>query len=129
MILNNKVRNATPLIYDNIEFKSKLEVYCYQKLKESNIQAEYEGKIFVLVPAFTFNKEKVRKMTFTPDFVGETFVIECKGFRNDVFPLKWKLFKYYLYKNRIRYSLYLPRNRKDVDAVIIELKNGTISAN
>lgn len=120
--MNSKVRNATPLIHDGIKFRSKLEVYCYQRLKESNIQAIYEGKTFVLVPAFTFNNEKIRKMTFTPDFVGEYFIIECKGMMNDVFPVKYKLFKYYLYKHKIKYDLYLPRNRRDVDSVIIKLK-------
>ena len=104
--------------YDGIKFRSKLEVYCYTQLQEHNIKAEYESTVYTLVEAFKFNGENVRKMTYKPDFVSDTFVIECKGRPNDAFPLRWKLFKYYLYKNNINLTLYLPRNRKDVDAVI-----------
>jgi hypothetical protein len=121
--INKKVRNATKISCDGIDFKSKLELYCHTKLKENGIQATYEGTTFILVPAFSYNDEKVRKMTYTPDFVGDSFIIECKGMMNDAFPLKWKLFKYLLHKKKKRYILYLPRNRKDVDALIINLKN------
>lgn len=81
--MNKKVRNATPLIYDGINFKSKLEVYCYQKLKEHNIEASYEGQKFVLLDSFEFNGEKIRQMTYTPDFINDRFIIECKGKAND----------------------------------------------
>ena len=39
---NKKVRNATPLVYDGIQFRSKLEAYCYKKLIQNNIKADYE---------------------------------------------------------------------------------------
>ncbi len=80
---NKKVRNATPLFYDGIKFKSKLEVYCYNKLKENNIKAPYEENTFTIIDNFIYNGEKVRKMTYKPDFVGKDFVIECKGKAND----------------------------------------------
>ena len=35
--MNVKVKNATPLIVDGIKFQSKLEVRCYQLLKENNL--------------------------------------------------------------------------------------------
>jgi len=120
--MNKKVRNATPLTFDEIKFKSKLEVYCYQKLKENNIKAVYEGQRYTLLDSFEFNGEKVRKMTYTPDFVGDTFVIECKGMANDAFPLRWKLFKYYLYKNEVNADIYLLRNKKHIDAAMITIK-------
>ncbi|HKL75079.1 MAG TPA: DUF1064 domain-containing protein [Halanaerobiales bacterium] len=120
---NKKVKNATPLFYDGIKFKSKLEVYCYNKLKENNIEAPYEENTFVIIDAFVYNDEKVRKMTYKPDFVGKDFVIECKGKANDAFPLRWKIFKRYLFDNNLNYKLYLPRNKKDVDAVIEDIKN------
>ena len=120
---NKKVRNATPLLYDGIKFKSKLEVYCYTKLKENDLIAPYEERTFVIIDAFVYNNEKVRKMTYTPDFVGIDYVIECKGKANDAFPLRWKIFKHHLHKNNLNYKLYLPRNKKDVDAVIEDIKN------
>lgn len=99
----NKIRNATNLITDGIRFKSKLEAYCYKRLKEENIVNEYEEHIFTLQPAFeydtdsyemckkkgekTFDKArtKIRAITYTPDFVNikDKWIIECKGYPND----------------------------------------------
>jgi hypothetical protein len=118
---NKKVKNATPLTYDNIEFKSKLEVYCYKALKDNRIPVEYEKIKFQILDPFTYNEEKVRGMVFTPDFVGINFIIECKGFMNDAFPLRWKLFKYHLFTNKLRYILYLPRNKQDVELVVQDI--------
>jgi hypothetical protein len=120
---NKKVKNATPLEYDGINFKSKLEMYCYKLLRENNIPVEYEVEKFLILKPFVYNEESVRGMTFTPDFVGDNFVVECKGFMNDAFPLRWKLFKYYLSSNKLRYDLYLPRNKKDVELVVQEIVN------
>lgn len=91
-----KVRNATPNEYDGIKFRSKLETYTYKKLKEANIMADYEMHRYELLPAFTFNNKKYRAMTYLPDFVGDNFVIECKGYPNEAWPLREKLFRYYL---------------------------------
>lgn len=121
--LNKKVKNATPLEYNGIHFKSKLEMYCYKLLKDYNVPVEYEVEKFPVLDPFVYNGEKVRGMIFTPDFVGDNFVVECKGFMNDPFPIRWKLFKHYLYKNQLRYDLYLPRNKKDVEKVVQEIVN------
>ena len=88
-----KVHNVCPNVYDGIKFKSKLETYTYKKLKEANIKAEYEAQHFELLPKFEYNGEKIRAMTYLPDFIGDNFIIECKGYANDVFPLKKKLFR------------------------------------
>lgn len=120
---NKKVKNATPLEYDGVDFKSKLEMYCYKLLKENQIPVEYENVKFQILEPFSYNEEKIRGMTFLPDFVGDTFVIECKGFMNDAFPLRWKMFKHHLYVNKLRYTLYLPRNKKDVETVVQEIVN------
>jgi len=120
---NKKVKNATPLEYDSVSFKSKLEMYCYKLLKENNIPVEYEVVKFQILDPFVYNDEKVRGMIFTPDFVGDNFVVECKGFMNDAFPLRWKLFKHHLMRNQLRYDLYLPRNKKDVEKVVLEIVN------
>lgn len=122
-VKNTKVKNATPTVYDEINFRSKLEVYCYKKLKQNNIKTGYESHVFTLLDSFKFNDEIIRKMTYKPDFVGENFIIECKGMMNDSFPLRWKFFKYFLYKNNLNYKLYLPRNQKEVDNVIIDILN------
>ena len=117
-----KVRNATPILIDDIHFKSKLEGYCYEQLKKANIDAKYEPTHFTLLPAFQYKNEKIRKMTYKPDFVGDNFIIECKGLVTDSFPLRWKLFKYVLYLLNSNYKLYLVRNHKQIDEMVNELK-------
>lgn len=119
--VNKKVKNATPITYNGIEFKSKLEAYCYKSLVKRNIPVEYESTTFTIIEPFEYNNQKIRHMTFKPDFVGDDFVIECKGFMNDAFPLRWKVFKYYLYRNNFKYDLYLPRNMKNVDTVVEDI--------
>ena len=125
MVINNRrVKNATPLVYDGIRFRSKLEVYCYRRLKECNIEAEYESKTFILQPKFTFITDKIRPITYTPDFVGDTFIIECKGVKTDAFKLKWKMFLYLLFTTNItRYKLYMPKNQKEVEITLNNILN------
>lgn len=117
-----RVKNAQPNEYNGIKFRSKLETYTYKKLKENNIPAEYESLHFELVPKFEYNGEKVRAMTYLPDFVGKDFIIECKGMMGDSFPLRWKIFKYTLMQSNSNYRLYLVRNQKQVDELVAKLK-------
>lgn len=119
---NKKVKNATEVKYDGIKFRSKLEVYTYKKLKEYKIYAEYETLKLELISPFEYKGVKVRKMTYTPDFVSDNFIIECKGRPNDVWPIKYKLFLNYLYRNNLNYDVYIPHNHKEVDEVIEQIR-------
>jgi hypothetical protein len=139
-VINKKVRNATTMSYYGITFKSKLELYCYKKLKETNLIFTYETVTFELIPSFEFKndsyelfkkkneryfgpqREHIRATTYTPDFVGVGWIIETKGNPNDAFPIKWKLFKKYLTDNKKNINLYMPRNQKQVDEVIAIIK-------
>jgi hypothetical protein len=120
---NKKIKNATENIYDGIKFKSKLETYVYKQLKVNRIKAEYEPTKFELIPSFVFCGKKIRPMTYTPDFVGDNFIIEAKGMPNDVFPYKWKLFMWYLLNKNLaeKYKLYIVHNQKETDACINEI--------
>lgn len=118
----NKIRNATPNELDGIKFRSKLETYTYKKLKEANINAEYESHKYELLPAFVFHGEKVRAITYLPDFVGKDFIIECKGFPNDAFPLKEKLFKRLLVDISPNCMYYVVHTQKEVNTLVEQLK-------
>ena len=125
---NKKVRNAVSNEYDGIKFRSRLETYTYKQLKLHKIDADYEQIKFTLQDSFRYKGELVRAIGYTPDFVGDEFVIECKGFANESFPLKWKMFKHFLFNNGLDFDLYLPRNQKQVDEVIqliLNKRNGT----
>lgn len=121
-----RVKNATPNEYDGIKFRSKLETYTYKKLKEAKINADYEQHRFQLLPAFQYGNKKYRPMTYLPDFVGKDFVIECKGFPNEAWPLREKLFNYFLYQNNSNLKFYVVHTQKEVDALIDNLKNNKL---
>jgi hypothetical protein len=88
---------------------------------KAGIPVKYEPKHFTLLKSFEYMGQKIRPITYLPDFVGRGFIVECKGLMGDSFPLRWKLFKYYLYKHHAKTKLYLVRNHKDVDEMIQEL--------
>lgn len=118
-----KIKNATPTEFNGIKFRSKLEVYTYKKLREAEISADYEQHRFELLPAFVaLSGKKYRAMTYLPDFVGKDFIIECKGFPNDSWPLRKKLFEYALVRNKLKYNFYEVHTQKEVDALVLNLK-------
>ena len=115
---NKKVKNATPIVLNGIKFRSKLESYMYKKLEEAKIYNEYEKNRFELIPAFTFLGKKIRAITYLPDFVGKNFIIECKGFPNEAWPLREKLFKYKLFLTNDSRQFFIVHNQKEVDECI-----------
>ena len=122
--------------YDGIKFASGLEKYMYQALKNANIYAEYEGATFVLQEDFIFDidsyerqangkgkmvnrgQKKIQNIKYTPDFVSDSFIIECKGRANESFPLRWKMFKKYVKEHHSHVTLYKPQNQKECDLVV-----------
>ena len=124
------------VVYDGITFQSGLEKYMYVALKKAGIKAKYEGQSYELVPSFSFKNKsyerqanskgeykerggkKIRAISYTPDFIGTGFIIECKGRPNESFPLRWKLFKNYVAKKMPKYSLYKPQNQKECDETV-----------
>ena len=118
-----RVKNATAVDAYGLHFRSKLELYTYEAFTKAGIPVKYEPKHFTLLPKFTYLDEKIRAITYLPDFVGRGFVVECKGLMGDSFPLRWKLFKYYLKRHHSKMRCYLVRNHKQVDEMIQELLN------
>ena len=116
-----KVKNATAVDKYGIHFRSKLELYTYEAFMNAEIPVKYEPKHFTLLPKFAYLGENIRPITYLPDFIGKGFVVECKGLMGDSFPLRYKLFKYYLKRHNSKMKCYLVRNHKDVDEMIKEL--------
>ncbi len=117
-----RVRNATKVTKYGIKFRSKLECYTYEAFMEAGIPVKYEPKHFELLPRFEYLGEKIRPITYLPDFIGKNFIVECKGLMGDSFPLRYKLFKYYLKRHRSKKRCYLVRNHKQVDEMIKDIK-------
>ena len=126
----SRVRNAKAKEVDGIKFRSLLEAHCYRQLRDAGIKCDYEKHKFVLLEGFHYpassfedngktgytdkQKYKVRDITYTPDFVDPQgrWIIECKGYANERFPLKWKMFKKLLMERENPPVLFVPRNQK-----------------
>ena len=127
---------AKKVTFDGIKFASGLEKYMYLALKEAKIGAIYEGATFELQKGFIFDidsyerqgngkgaminrgQKKILNIKYTPDFVSDSFIIECKGRANESFPLRWKMFKKYVNRKMKHVTLYKPQNQKECDEVI-----------
>jgi len=116
-------------------YRSRLESYAARRLKEEGVEFEYEPYAIILSPSFQTKaisiekkgkelkliSDKVRPITYTPDFVGLDWIIETKGMRTPDFDIKWKLLKKELKKKTY---LYMPTNQREVDEVIHSVKHG-----
>ena len=127
---------AKKVTFDGIKFASGLEKYMYQALKKAKVKAAYEGETYVLQESFAFEvdsyerqangkgemtnrgQKKILNIKYTPDFVSDSFIIECKGRANESFPIRWKMFKKYVNDNLKHVTLYKPQNQKECDEVI-----------
>lgn len=110
---NKKIKNATKKIYKDIIFKSVLEATCFRILSDEGLNPQYEQMKFVLwegyyptIPFYTKDKKtgnlkldsvKIKDITYTPDitfwYKDTLVIVEVKGFENDVYPYKKKMFR------------------------------------
>ena len=93
---------------------------------KENIKKKFQDQKLPLVDEVIALDEKIRAITYLPDFVGsykgKQFVVECKGMITESFPLRWKLFKRYLKSHRSKHKCYLVRNHKQVEEMIKDIK-------
>jgi len=139
--MQKKIRKRGPvrakaIVYDGIKFASGLERYMYSVLKKAKVKCKYEGETFVLLNGFHFENEvyerqsnskgefinrgekRILPIKYTPDFIGDNFIIETKGRPNESFPIRWKLFKKLVTEQFPNYTLYKPQNQKECDKTI-----------
>ena len=127
--------------FDGIQFASGLEKYMYMALKKAKIKSEYEGQTYELQEGFMFDvdsyerqgngkgdmvnrgRKKILNIKYTPDFISDSFIIECKGRANESFPIRWKMFKKYVKERIPHVTLYKPQNQKECDEVINLIKS------
>ena len=124
------------------KYKSSIEKYCADQLREHGLAFDYEKDTFELMESFTFPnkylkmtaKGKVMRdrsnsvvlpITYTPDFVGRDrkWIIETKGYlpSHHDFTMRWKLFLKYLVGINSDYIVFLAKNSGQVDQAIQEI--------
>lgn len=127
--------------FGGIQYKSSLEKTMAVLLTEAGIPFQYEPKTFDIVKGFNFDidsyerqtngkgdminrgRKKVQPIKYTPDFIGDGFIIETKGYANDTFPLRWKLFKRMLHDEGMEsIVLYKPQKISECEEVIKLIK-------
>ncbi len=127
---------AKKVSFDGIDFASGLEKYMYMALKKAKIRSKYEGETFVLLNGFHFENEvyerqsngkgdyvnrgskRILPIKYTPDFIGDDFIIETKGRANESFPMRWKLFKKLVSEQFPNITLYKPQNQTECDRTV-----------
>ena len=123
-------------------YKSSIEKYCADQLKEHGLAFDYEEETFELMERFRFpnkyfkmtakgkamvdrSNSVVLPITYTPDFVGKDhkWIIETKGYlpSHHDFTMRWKLFLRYLVGIDSDYIVFLAKNSGQVDHAIQEI--------
>lgn len=117
-MVNKKIVGTQTTEYNDVKFKSTLEMRCYKLLEESGLKFTHESEKIDLWTGFKptidiWSPSKIRgtykltplmekqsrsfiKITYTPDFkvVRGNYIIymDAKGFPNDVYGYKKKMF-------------------------------------
>ena len=141
-MVNKKIRGATSLVSDGISFKSQLEVVIYKELLRAGFNPKYEERKFVIWEGIKptkpfYNRDiqtkmlkldmgKMRDITYTPDFTFEYndyfIIIEAKGYENDTFPIKKKMFRKILesYNKALYFEIFTKKQLVDAIKIIKE---------
>lgn len=96
-----RIQNVQAVEVNGKHFRSKLEAQTAETLQAMGIPFRYEERKIVLLEGFRspFQKDKIRQITYTPDFEIGTIMLECKGFETPEWKLKKKMLFKYLMEN------------------------------
>ena len=98
---DSRIVNVHPKEYNGKTYRSTLEAQTAKTLDELGIPFSYEERKIELLEGFRspFQKEKVRSITYCPDFMIGPVMLECKGFETPEWKLKKKLLFKWLQEN------------------------------
>ena len=95
--MSERIQNVHEKWYKGIKYKSTLEAETAEALDKMGFPIRYEERRLTLVEGFRclYQKDKVKAITYKPDFWVGNIIIECKGFETPEWKIKKKLvFKY-----------------------------------
>ena len=94
--MTERIQNVSPKEYNGVKYRSTLEAETAKTLDLMGIPFEYEKKRMTLLESFKcpYQKDKVRAIHYTPDFIIGNIILECKGFETP----EWNNKKKYIYK-------------------------------
>lgn len=93
---NGRIQGTKPKTYNGVHYRSTLEADTAETLDLLGIPFSYESRKITLLDGFrcSYQKDKVRAVHYTPDFIIKNIIIECKGFETP----EWKQKKKYVFK-------------------------------
>lgn len=102
--------------YNGKKFRSNFEVETAKTLDALGMSYRYEERKIILQDGFRspFQKDKVRSVTYTPDFEIGSLMIECKGFETPEWKIKKKLLFKWLMENEPETIFYMVKNTKQL---------------
>ena len=95
--MSERIQNVHEKWYKGIKYKSTLEAETAEALDKMGLPIRYEERRLTLIEGFRclYQKDKVKAITYKPDFWVGNIIIECKGFETPEWKIKKKLvFKY-----------------------------------
>ena len=106
--MSERIVNVHEAEYNGKHFRSTLEMKTAQALDALGIEYAYEEKKITLLESFysPFQKDKVRAITYTPDFMIGHIMLECKGFETPEWKIKKKLVFKWLQENEPQTIFY-----------------------
>ena len=99
--MKERIVNVHEADYGGKHFRSTLEAETAKVLDALGIPYQYEDRKIELIEGFRspFQKDKVRSVTYTPDFTIGPIMLECKGFETPEWKIKKKLVFKWLQEN------------------------------
>lgn len=99
--MSERIVNVHEQDYNGKHFRSTLEAKTAKVLDALGIPYTYEERKIELIEGFRspFQKDKVRSITYTSDFILGKVMLECKGFETPEWKLKKKLLFKWLLEN------------------------------
>ena len=109
--MSGRIQGVQPREWNGKKYRSTLEAKIAQTLDCLGLPFSYETKKIILLEGFRcpYQKEKIRSITYMPDFIVGNILIEAKGFETP----EWKNKKKYIFK-------YLMENEPDTPFYIIK---------
>lgn len=99
--MSERIQNVRPTEWNGRKYRSTLEAETAQTLDALGIPFQYEERKILLQEGFRcpYQKDKVRDLTYTPDFTIGPIMLECKGFETPEWKIKKKLVFKWLMEN------------------------------
>lgn len=110
----SRIQNVHPTDYQGQHFRSTLEAKTAETLDAMGVSYRYEERKITLQEGFRtpYQKDKVRAITYTPDFEIGPLMLECKGFETPEWKIKKKMLFKYLAENEPETIFYQIKDNK-----------------